>query len=155
MAGETSGRDPFLNALVRSADRKKAEDRAAGPSITVVVGGALISGALIGEGQYFSMIVESFSKGAAGDPRLANAAAYFVERDRLGGQDAAEGDYEPSFLHLRNVEVARERGPIKTRDFMVRVPFSEVQGFGLGTLSSTKKDSRRSVRPPAKKKRHR
>lgn len=155
MADGTSGSDPFLSALVRGADRGKAEDRTGGSDVTVIVGGTLISGTLTGEAQYFSMIAEGFQKGAAGDPELAEAPAYFVQRSRLATQDAAEEEYEPSFLHLRNVQIAGGPGLIKTHDFMMRIRLSEVQGFGLGTLSTTKKHSGHSVTPPATKQRHR
>jgi hypothetical protein len=93
--------DPYLSALVRTANAG-----ALTANVTLWVAGAVLSGHLIGAGEYFETLA-AVLEAAGADAEISEGyreqADYFRE---IGGDDvgqAMEADYTVTYIHLRDL----------------------------------------------------
>ena len=124
-------RDWFLQQLVSLANR------GTGVQVTLVVGGSMVSGTLIGGKQYFEGVGKTLASatvndagGFSGDLQKQIASSYAG----LGEQAYAEERPAMSlgFVHLRDASVWH--GETHTPHSLWRVRLSAVDGFSLGAL---------------------
>lgn len=129
--------DWFLQALVDICNGSESEMFF---SITLNVGGLLISGELIGGEHYFNGIANDLEWSGI-HPKIADAfrkpaEIYTKQREKVPGGE--ESNSPPKFIHLRNARIFHPSGnPIPTnRGTWWRGQLNAVDGFILGTLSA-------------------
>jgi hypothetical protein len=136
--------DWFLQTLVSIANRFKEE---VGFGITLFVGGALVSGILVGGRHYFLGFAEEFAAGAAEDDVKANLeesigslTRIYDEPDAAGADDEMEHLDPPRYIHLKDARVyAAGSEPVPgNRGVWWRGRLDAVDGFVLGQLSTVK-----------------
>ena len=126
-------RDEVLNLFVHIVSAITAPD-SPGIPITVVVGGAVISGRLIGEQSYFGRLAVTLGVAEISpDTHLPELLDSWTElaKDQL----ANERPFEPRFLHLENAIPVAAAAPIVAEEgLLMRIRLSDVQGFALAEL---------------------
>ncbi|WP_410001495.1 gas vesicle accessory protein GvpU [Rhizobium leguminosarum] len=107
--------------------------------ITLHIGGSIISGLLIGGGQYFRQFAETFAAGfPEGDFASGMRSAY--ERHAKLYEDT-DDDSLPSYIHLADARVFEPSGrsiPSESGTLW-RGRISSVAGFHIGSLSVTRR----------------
>jgi hypothetical protein len=120
--------DWYLQRLVALANEHEVHI-----GMTLVVGGSLVTGTLIGGKTYFDSFADAFTTGWPGDDTSKAAM-----RDYFGGPASMYGDAKsgenPQFIHLKNASVRTLQGAIPTNGFLWRGRISEVSGFSLGQI---------------------
>lgn len=138
--------DSFLRALVQLAN-----DSGLSMGLTLFVGGALISGQLVGGLLYFENFgreIENAIRDSspdvdpAGPAGIGRAFAQWGEMYRLpaGGEEAAhEPRPEPSFIHLRDARILGPDGRLIPTNGGVwwRGRLTAVDGYSLGVLGQS------------------
>jgi hypothetical protein len=135
--------DPILVGLVNVINEVDAAhaDSDTGVGITLVVGGAVLSGTLGGPRKWWEDQVK-LAHGAipgGGKARAADMTAElidaFVAETRQGILDNTEAASEAGYLHLRNVTVVTPTGRMPlSGGVMVRLQIGEVQGWSFGAV---------------------
>lgn len=113
--------------------------------VTLLVGGTLVSGIIIGGAEYLESLGKQFG-GSIGMAEDKAAALYKPFIDKFYSKaDVAASEVEddpdedqapPSFIHLKNVKILHAAGlvPQKQDDILWRGRLADVDGWMLGTL---------------------
>ena len=111
-------------------------------AITLCVRGMLVTGEVIGIGEYqrrqgeqWRGALEALSPGSGAE----TAKAYHLARDedRAAIRDLGD-EYEPAYIHLLNARDVTSSGavpPFNVDGLLMRIPLSSVDGWALGTLA--------------------
>lgn len=109
--------------------------------VTLIVGGVVISGQMIGGAEYFRLFGNDFAEGllagSAVDAETTEGIA--ATYSRTGESIYADADDEfrppPSFIHLKNARIVHAQGMIPTnRGILWRGRIEMVGGWSLGAL---------------------
>lgn len=126
--------DWFLRTLVNLTN---AGDGNGDFGMTLLVGGFLVSGNVIGGARYFDLLSKDFTRGIT-DPGIAEAIrASLAECANIyRTKAAADSSQLPTYVHLMDVRCFNTAGsPIPTNGGILwRGRLSEVSGFMLGTV---------------------
>ena len=126
----TDSHDWLLTSLVNIANRTSTTI-----GITLHVGGALISGTLIGGTEYFTKFADMFSGGFE-DPELSSDVREEYRRFASAYQDA-DDNRQPSYIHLIDARFYDSSGNgIPTEGTLWRGRLEAVDGFSLGRFSN-------------------
>jgi hypothetical protein len=127
--------DWFLRFLVQTVNGTEISY-----TITLNVGGLLVSGELIGGHKYFEGISEELKKAgldSEGAGLIKSLGDYYI-KDREEEQDSASKTFKPPVcIHLRNAQIFHPGGtPIPTNhSIWWRGRLNAVDGFSLGAVS--------------------
>lgn len=105
--------------------------------VTLIMAGAVISGDLVTEQQYFRELSALLEKGVAkSGVHVANVMKYTVEQFRVDAKEAMNTKSEPpsEFCHVRNASVMSARAPGE-QGLLLRIRLDAIQGFAFGRLS--------------------
>lgn len=119
--------DGWLSVMVDQCENTGIE-----MGVTLTVGGAIISGVLIGRTKWTEELAE-FGEGNFFAKAIRDANE---ELTKPGGEDDDEPAFE-SFIHLREARFWSPRGPITKQGSLWRGRLSEVQGWSLGVLTTS------------------
>jgi len=134
-----SNNDWFLQLLVSLVNGKSGVSF----SITLNIGGSIISGDMISGQEYFETFADSVSKGLelsgleSVAPRTREAFLKFAEiYNKDNPNDNEINKRQPSFIHLKNTKFFHPgKPPIPDGEgFLWRGRISEIGGFSLGKL---------------------
>jgi hypothetical protein len=126
-------RDWFLALLVDHVNERGGEI-----PLTVTVGGSVVTGTLIGVGEYYERTAEDLaevfpSRADAITAALNQAGAESVDAVKRHKEQVRKGETEletPHFLHLRDVRYL-SAGP-RTQASLWRARIDDIAGFSLG-----------------------
>lgn len=128
-----SGRstDWFLQWIVDFVSRTEGE-----VSITLTVGGNMISGSLISHKDYFTSMSESLSKPFESDgPETAEAMKELI-LSFSPQPHAGENENSPQYLHLKDARIyTNSNAPISPTGVLWRGKISAVEGFSFGRIA--------------------
>lgn len=141
-------RDRLLVALVHAlneqdADSGAAYDVVASIGVILLVGGAVISGELIGAGAFYRAYGERLRRIFAGEPEIAKEVVTDFDEAAEGIRQAVrEGEAvgQPRYVHLREARVISTAGAIPAADplvegLLLRIPVEKVDAFTLGRFT--------------------
>jgi hypothetical protein len=130
----TPGADWFLQSLANVAANGVEFD------LTLLVGGFLVSGMLVGERKYFESFATDFSSTFPREAAEEVKKTMMAPADIIKKAEEESSDSRPlsEFIHLREARFFNTSGnPIPgNRGILWRGRVSEVSGFMLGTLSA-------------------
>lgn len=122
--------DSYINAVNESKEM--------GIGITLFVGGAVVTGTLIGVREYFELLARFWSDvvETAEGAEMAKAHRDLGERSRDALMKNAEDDVQrPLFVHLKNAQVISPQAAFPTKPAMLwRGRVGEVQAYSMGTM---------------------
>lgn len=127
----TPGQDPLLAMFV---EQTRIGLR---PNMTLMVGGLLVSGVLVGLREYVEGVAEEFRNASSDTPGIGPAVAKafdmaMAQLDADVGDEDGEGSFDPAFIHLQDVRVRDPQGHlIRARWWRGRL--EAVDGFFFGT----------------------
>jgi hypothetical protein len=124
--------DTYLQALVKNVN--DAEERFSMP-MTVLVGGTLVSGSLIGIEEYFETLASEFAAMFTDPDEAAMAKESFKPSEDM--PPPSEGDPLPQYIHFKDARYySVQGGPIVAGPGVLwRGRISEVGGFHFGCLA--------------------
>lgn len=136
----TDGTDWLLQALISGY-----ADHGVQITVTLTVGGSVVSGLLIGGRTYFAEVQEMLSAKSQGDGDIfAEIAEDFgsIGPDVYDKPDDASDEWKPSppnYIHLKSARFhAPGHGGIPAKDgFLWRGKLASVDAFSIGSLSAT------------------
>lgn len=130
--GDVPSKDWFLQFLVNLANHNKIE-----LDITLIVGGSLVSGTLIGVRDYFDAMGAHFTDSLSSLQSTEEIRATF---QKIGEQCScvtpSEKTETPSYIHLRNARFHSGEGQsvaVRNNGSLWRGRISEVEGFAPGS----------------------
>jgi len=131
--------DWFLQILVNMTN---AGDGSVELGMTLLVGGFLISGKMVGGAKYFDGFAEDFASGFADQAVAENIRRSFSQYGEIYRSEEAQQDdadqpvQSPTYVHLKEARFFNTAGnPIPAnRGVWWRGRLSEVSGFMIGTL---------------------
>ena len=109
-------------------------------SVTLTVGGSMISGDVIGGRQFFEALSEQIDQGAfEGDEDGAVRRVLRDSWNTLGGgvypPSSGETVHPMSYIHLRNARMfVPGQKPLPSKGMLWRGKLADVSGFSLGSL---------------------
>jgi hypothetical protein len=109
--------------------------------VSMVVGGAWVTGQLIGARAWFEGLARSLDEsGTAGDfgdvIRLLGAQVYPSESEREAAGEVEPDPVLPAFLHLRDAQLVGTEGrSVPSRGGYIRVRLEEVAAWMLGRIA--------------------
>ena len=128
----------------QDADAGGAYDVVASIGVILIVGGAVVSGELIGAGAFYRAYGERLRRIFAGEPEIAKEVVTDFDEAAEGIRQAVrEGDAvgQPRYVHLREARVISPSGSaIPTSDplvegLLLRIPVEKVDAFSLGRFA--------------------
>ncbi|MGH9224067.1 MAG: hypothetical protein ACRD2W_09875 [Acidimicrobiales bacterium] len=132
--------DPYRDLMLASFANLANQATISELGISLVVGGAWITGQLIGARAWFEGLARSLdeagSVGGFGDViRMVGAQVYPSDSEREAAGDPAEDPLLPAFLHLRDAHVISGDGRgVPTRGGYMRLRVDEVAAWMLGRI---------------------
>lgn len=126
-----SEKDGVLSTFVNAANNHEFE-----LDITLVTGGAVVTGTLVSAEEYFKELSESFEGGNDVSEELG-------ERFKQTSESASGGEGEAQFIHMKKTKVyLGDSKPTPSKgDILWRGKLSEVDSFFLGKISEPKSNS--------------
>lgn len=122
--------DWHLQTLVNLANNAHLEI-----GITLLIGGGVVSGTLIGGKKYFELFGTDFSSVLSGDTKEEVRAA-FASKGALYDTDESQEAPSPQYVHLMNAKIFSPTGTIPTHGGTLwRGKINSVAGFNLGSLA--------------------
>lgn len=122
--------DFYLQSLVNMANEHGSEF-----GITLVIGGTVITGTLIGGSAYFHTFADTVAAAWPGDEQAKEGIREsLVQPATLYGQGKPD-EAGPSFVHLKNATIRTPSGHLPDGGMLWRGRLTEVSGFTLGSIS--------------------
>lgn len=104
--------------------------------LTLTVGGNLVSGTLISEADYFEQLASDFS--GALPESVRETAKEMIKSLQPPAVVDGEDKVHRQFVHMKNAQVfTNASGPITTQGALWRGKVSSVEGFSLGSITSS------------------
>lgn len=129
-------RDLMLASFVNLANQASLGEL----GISLVVGGAWVTGQLIGARSWFEGLARSLDAAGAAEGfgdviRMVGASVYPSESEREAAGEPVEDPQLPSFLHLRDAYVITAEGrAVPTSGGFVRLRVDQVAAWMLGRI---------------------
>jgi hypothetical protein len=128
--------DWYLQSLVSIVNSASTEGTEIEISLTLVVGGSLVSGMLISGKKYFDIFADEFS--AAWPGEKSSIRESFASNGKIYEKDdESEGKSKPlpQFIHMRNARVYNGGSPFPQKQGVLwRGKINAVSGFNLGSV---------------------
>jgi hypothetical protein len=134
--GDEPYRDLMLASFVNLANQATIGEL----GVSLVVGGAWVTGQLIGARAWFEGLARSLDEAGAAEGfadviRMVGASVYPSESELEAAGESPTDDILPSFLHLRDAHVLAPDGrPVPSKGGWVRVRVDEVAAWMLGRI---------------------
>ncbi|MEW6154787.1 MAG: hypothetical protein AB1673_12455 [Actinomycetota bacterium] len=132
--------DPYRDLMLASFANLANQGTITELGLSMVVGGAWVTGQLVGARAWFEGLARSLddtgSSSGFGDViRMVGAQVYPSESERLAAGELDDDPLLPSFLHLRDAHVVGGDGRgVPTRGGFVRVRVDSVAAWMLGRI---------------------
>jgi hypothetical protein len=123
--------DWFLQILVSLANHGSLE-----MSITLVLGGSVVSGTLISGKKYFDMFSSSFSAAWPGEDKEEIRQSFAKYGTIFDQEDEQEQMPQPQYIHLADARFPSPNGNMPTNSGVLwRGRINAISGFSLGELT--------------------
>lgn len=124
--------DWYLQRLVSIANTSDIE-----LDITLVIGGSVVSGRLVGGKKYFEEFAKDFSQAWPEDGKDDIRRAFASNADLYNSREAEEKPFPPQFIHLVDARCFYPGSQLpNNRGVLWRGKINAVSGFSLGGLSA-------------------
>jgi hypothetical protein len=121
--------DRDLNFLVQVANFANSNN-----GVTLLSKGALISGIIISEKEYYESVASSYGERGEGAPSIAEY--FWVRSDNSPKPEEGESVKEFNFINLKNVKVNTGNSLTNLNGGFIRMKLEEVDGYILGTMNN-------------------
>jgi hypothetical protein len=132
--------DPYRDLMLASFVNLANQATIGELGISLVVGGAWLTGSLVGARSWFEGLARSLDEAGAVDGfgdviRMVGAQVYPSDSEREAAGHVEDDPILPSFLHLRDAHLITPDGrPVPTRGGFLRVRVDEVAAWMLGRI---------------------
>jgi hypothetical protein len=132
--------DPYRDLMLASFANLANEASIGELGVSLVVGGAWLTGQLVGARAWFEGLARSLqetgAEGFADVIRMVGAQVYPSESEREAAGDVIDETILPAFLHLRDAFVLGPSGrPVPSQGGFVRVRVDDVSAWMLGRIA--------------------
>jgi len=135
-----STEDPYRDLMLASFANLANEATIGELGVSLVVGGAWLTGQLVGARAWFNGLAQSLddtgADGFADVIRMVGAQVYPSISEREAAGDVVDDPQLPAFLHLRDAFLVGTSGrPVPTQGGFVRVRVDDVAAWMLGRIA--------------------
>ncbi|MFP5319239.1 MAG: hypothetical protein ACLGI2_13235 [Acidimicrobiia bacterium] len=135
-----STEDPYRDLMLASFANLANEATIGELGVSLVVGGAWLTGQLIGARAWFEGLAKSLDEtgadGFADVIRMVGAQVYPSISEREAAGDVVDDTQLPAFLHLRDAVILGTSGrPVPSQGGFVRVRVDDVSAWMLGRIA--------------------
>lgn len=103
-----------------------------GMGITLTVGGAIVTGTLIGVRQYFDLFAANYAAGLKLEPEHNFHKLLRAPLENLDRQDEKYPDKLPNYIHLQDAKYYMSNGFVPADGLLWRGKLDTVDGWSLG-----------------------